>query len=95
MRRERGVDDGVDRRLGDDLRDQRIADVGAHELGAAHLPEQVAGRRNDVDAEHPIDLGVRGEAGGEMPTQELADTGDENDGWGTLEQPLPDRDGRR
>ena len=40
------VHDGVDLGLGDDLADHRVADVGAHELGAA----DVAGR-DDVDAD--------------------------------------------
>ena len=45
------VHDGVDIGSGDDLGDDRVADVGAHELGAA----QIVARRDDVDADDPVD----------------------------------------
>jgi hypothetical protein len=52
------VDDGVDLVLGDDLGDERVADVGAHELGAAELALHVRPRRDGVDADDPLDRGV-------------------------------------
>jgi hypothetical protein len=45
------VHDGVDLGLRDDLGDQRVADVGAHELGAARAALAAAGGRHGVDAD--------------------------------------------
>jgi len=71
---------GVHRGLRDDLGDERVADVGADELGPAHPPQQIPRRWDGVDPEHPLDIGVGGEPGGEMAAEEPADPGDENDG---------------
>jgi len=76
------VHDRVDVRVRDDLGDEGVADVRAHELGAAHPAQHVPRRRDGVDAEHPFDAGVRGQPGGKVPPEEPADTGDEHDARG-------------
>jgi hypothetical protein len=75
------VHDGVDAGVGDDLGDEGVADVGAHELGAAHPAQQVARGRDGVDAQDPVDVRVGGQPRGEVPAEEPADAGDEHDGW--------------
>ena len=69
------VDDGVDVLLGDDLGDHRVADVGAHEGDVA----DVAARRHDVDADHPVDAGVAGDGTREPATEVARDPGDQDD----------------
>ena len=49
------VDDGVDLRARDHLRDHGVADVGAHEVRRA----DVVRRRDDVDADDAVDAGRR------------------------------------
>ena len=69
------VDDGVDVLLDDDLRDDRVADVGAHERDVA----DVAARRHGVDADDPGDSGVGRGSARELPTEVARDPGDEDD----------------
>jgi hypothetical protein len=70
------VHDRVDTRPADHLGDQRVADVGTDELGATHAAQQVPRRRHGVDAEHPFDVRIGGEPGGEVPAEETAHAGD-------------------
>ena len=55
------MDDRVDLRAADHLCDERIADVGAHELG----PAQVTPWWDRVDPDHTLDLGIGLQQGGE------------------------------
>ena len=69
------VDDGVDVLLRDDLRDDRVADVGAHEGDVA----DVTARRDDVDADDAVDGRVGGDGAREPPAEVARDPGDEDD----------------
>jgi hypothetical protein len=57
------VDDGVDLGPRDHLRDDRVADVGAHELG---VPDVVR-RGHDVDADDVADAGCLGQRRAKLP----------------------------
>jgi hypothetical protein len=69
------VDDGVDVLLGDHLGDHRVADVGADERDVA----DVVARGYGVDADHPVDAGVGGEAAREPTPEVSGDPGDQDD----------------
>ena len=68
------VDDGVDVLLGDDLRDDGVADVGADERDVA----DVTARRDDVDADDPVDGGVAGNGAREPAAEVSRDPGDQH-----------------
>ena len=69
------VHDRVDVLAGDHLGDHRVADVGADER---HVAEVLA-RRDDVDADHPLDAGVGGQPAREAAAEVSRDSGDEHD----------------
>ena len=69
------VHDGVDVLLGDDLGDDRVADVGAHEGDVA----DVTARWDDVDADDPVDGRVVGGRAREAPAEVTGDPGDQYD----------------
>ena len=69
------VDDGVDVLLGDDLGDDGVADVRAHER---HVADVTAGR-DDVDADDATDRGVLGDGGRTAAAEVTGDPGDEHD----------------
>jgi hypothetical protein len=79
VRRQRDVHDRVDPRARDDLRDQGVADVGADELHPAHPAPQIRDGRHGVDAQHPFDRRVGGQARREVAAKEAAHSGDEHD----------------
>ena len=68
------VDDGVDVLLGDDLRDDRVADVGAHER---HLADVALGR-HDVDADDARDPRVLGQVSRSLAPEVSGDPGDQH-----------------
>ncbi len=70
--------DGVDLPVADDLGDERVTDVGAHELGAAHPAQQVLARRDRVDRDDVIDQRVLRQPGGQIPAEKPARTGDQD-----------------
>lgn len=72
------VHDGVDLAVADDLGDERVTDVGAHELGAAHPAQQILARRDRVDGDHVVDQGILGQPGRQIPAQEPARAGDQH-----------------
>jgi hypothetical protein len=59
------VHDRVDVLAGDDLRDDRVADVCAHEAHVAHVPA----RGHHVDADHPLDGRVSRQQARETATE--------------------------
>ena len=71
--------DGVDVAVADYLGDERIADVGADELGAAHPPQQVLARCDGVDGDDVVDRRVLREPGGQVSAKEPACAGDQHD----------------
>ena len=78
-----GVHDGVDLGLGDDLGDQRVADVGAHELGPAQ-PRQFAVRGGTVSM--PMTRSIDGSAASwaaSAAAEVPADAGDQDDACAT------------
>ena len=77
-RRRRRVHDGVDVAISDHLGDKGIADVGAHELGAAHPAQHVLAGRDGVDGDNPIDHRVLRQPGGQIPAEKSARTGDQH-----------------
>ena len=79
------VDDGVDVLLGDHLGDHRVADVGADERDVA----DVAARRDDVDADDPVDGRVGGERAREPAPEVSRDPGDQDDLAGGCPSALP------
>jgi hypothetical protein len=70
------VHHGVDLRGADHLADARIADVHGHVLEAAG---QLTGRAG-VHPQHPVDVRVGGEPGGQQATELVRDPGHEDDG---------------
>jgi hypothetical protein len=74
------VHDGADPSLGHHLGDERVADVGANELGPAENREISRPRRHRVDADDPLDRRVGGEQAGQPAPEEPADASDQNDG---------------
>ena len=79
VRRGGGVHDGVDVAVADDLGDERIADVGADELGPPHPAQQILARRDRIDRDHVIDQRILRQTRGQITAQESAGTGDQND----------------
>ena len=75
---DRGVHDRVDPGPGDDLADERAADVGADELGASEQFQVGPPGRCGVHADHAVDGRIGGQAAGQPATQVLADAGDQN-----------------
>ena len=69
-----GVHDGVDALAHDHLRDHRVADVGAHEVGLA----EVTARRHGVDADDALDHRRLRELRREAPPEIAGHTGDED-----------------
>ena len=61
-RQDTHVHHGVDSGLAQDLGDHGAADIGAHEVDGV----QRHSRCYDIDADDPIDTGVRGEEGGHL-----------------------------
>ena len=59
----------------DHLGDDRVADVGPHELGAA----EVSFGRNDVDTDDPLDVGVLLEELRQPAAEVARDPGDQDD----------------
>jgi hypothetical protein len=68
------VHHGVDVAVADDLGDERVPDVGADELRAAHPAQQILARRDRVDRDDVVDQRVLCEPGGQIPAEESART---------------------
>ena len=81
------VDDRVHPRLGQQLGDQRVADVGADEL----RPREVGGRRAHVQPRDVLHLGRSLEATCELGPPETGDAGDEDPAAHQPERAVPDR----
>ena len=77
--RRRGVHHGVDVAVADDLGDERVTDVGADELRAAHPAQQILARRDRVDGDDVVDQRVLRQPGGQIPAEEPARPGDQHD----------------
>jgi hypothetical protein len=68
------VHDGVDLLAAQHLRDDRVTDVGPHELGPAEIPL----RHHRVDADHDLDVGGCRQDLGESTTEVASHPGDEH-----------------
>ena len=76
--RRRGVHHRVDVAVADHLGDERVSDVGADELGAAHPAQHVLAGCDGVDGDDPVDHRVLRQPGGQIPAEEPARTGNQH-----------------
>jgi hypothetical protein len=72
------VHHGVDVAVADDLRDERVPDVGADELSAAHASQQILARRDRVNRDDVVDQRVLRQPGGQVPAEEPARSRDQH-----------------
>jgi hypothetical protein len=70
---------GVHVAVANHLGDERIPDVGPHELSTPHPAQQILARRDGINRDDVVDQGVLREPGGQVATEKPTRTGDQHD----------------